>query len=322
MKIIRLNYNNNNFPCQQSLDFVNSNLCLAIGNFDGIHLGHQQIINRLKKISFEKNLASAVMSFEPHPAGFFDKNKNQNYYLTTLKQKIKTLKNYQIDFLILVNFNKFFCEISASNFISEILQKQLNVKNIIVGYDFTFGKDRQGNFIDLKQANFNVEKINPYKIIDNDIEIICSSSKARIFVSQGEIDKANKILGHNFSVEGKVISGQKLASKLGFPTANLMSNCKQIKPKFGVYQSLVTINNNSVKLPAITNFGVKPTINNNISLPLFENHILNFSENIYHQKITVELINYIRHEQAFDNILNLQQQIKKDIEIVKKLHKL
>lgn len=322
MKIIRLNYTDNNFFCQQNLDITNNDLCLAIGNFDGIHLGHQQIINSLKKNSLEKKLASAVMSFEPHPAGFFDKSKSQNYYLTTLKQKIRTLKNYQIDYLILVNFNKFFSEISAPNFINEILQKQLRVKNIIVGYDFTFGKNRQGNFIDLQNANLEVRQVNPYKIISNNEEIICSSSTARNYIKQGEIAKANKILGRNFGIEGQVIHGKKLASQLGFATANVLSNSKQIMPKFGVYQSLVSINNNYLKLPAITNFGVKPTINNNLSLPLFENHILNFSENIYYQKITIELVNYIRQEQAFNNILDLKNQIAKDLEIVKKLHKL
>lgn len=313
MKIIRLKVDNSQIISPKNHEKNNLGICLAIGNFDGIHLGHQQIINNLYSTAKRNKLASAIMTFEPHPAGFFDSNKINNYYLTTLKQKINIIKNLGIDYLIIVNFNKNFSEITAEDFIKKILQDKLNVKNLIIGYDFTFGKNRQGNFKTLENNNFQLQEINPFKIVKNNLEITCSSSLARSALKSGDIILANQILGRNFSVQGSVIRGQNLANKIGFPTANVRTNIKQIHPKFGVYQSLVTINNSNQKLPAITNFGIKPTVTNNINKPLYETHILNFTDDIYDKKIKIELVNFIRDEQKFNDITELTYQIKKDI---------
>ncbi|GDX36549.1 riboflavin biosynthesis protein [Alphaproteobacteria bacterium] len=316
MKIIRLKINNSKLILQGNHQIPDCGICLTIGNFDGVHFGHQQIINNLKKIALKKKLPSALMTFEPHPAGYFDKDKIDHYYLTTLKQKITILQKFAIDYLIIVNFNLNFCEISADDFITKILKQVFNVKNLVIGYDFTFGKNRQGNFKTLENANFELHEVNPHKIIIDDSEITCSSSVARSALKSGKIDLANKILGRNFTVQGVIVNGNKLANKIGFPTANLKTNVKQIIPKFGVYQTLVTIDNDKLKLPAITNFGIKPTFNNNAMQPLYETHIFNFSDNIYHKKIKLELINFIREEQKFNDITHLSTQIKKDINAV------
>ena len=319
MKIIRLKVNNSKLILQGNQQIPDCGICLTIGNFDGVHSGHQQIINNLKEIASKKKLPTALMTFEPHPAGYFDKSKINHYYLTTLKQKITILQKFAIDYLIIVNFNFNFCEITADDFITKILKDIFKVKNLVIGYDFTFGKNRQGNFKTLENANFELHEVNPYKIFINDSEITCSSSIARSALKSGKVDIANKILGRNFTIQGVVVNGNKLANKIGFPTANLKTNVKQIIPKFGVYQSLVTIDNNKVKLPAITNFGIKPTFLNNDTQPLYETHIFNFFNNLYHKKIKLELINFIREEQKFNDITDLSTQIKKDIITVRNI---
>ena len=323
MQIIRLPTNQNYFNNSNiiSCDYQNSkideinlrDLCLTIGNFDGIHLGHQAIIKNLKEISKQRNLASAIMTFEPHPLAFFNDNKKIDFRISTLKQKIRILQKYKIDYLILQNFNKKFADLSADFFIKNILEKTLSIKYLLVGYDFTFGKNRQGNFKDLEGANFILEEVNPIKVKIDNQNLTCSSSLIRSLLKSGDVKNANKILGHNFTIEGEVIHGKELARSLGFPTLNLNCKSQQIQPKFGVYKSFVRISDNTEKLLSITNFGIKPTIDNKESQPLFETHILNFNRDLYGKKIIVELEDFIREEKKFSSIENLKNQINLDI---------
>jgi len=311
---VNFNKISSNFNRSSILNEIDSKgLCLTIGNFDGVHLGHQAIISRLKEIALQKNLASAIMTFEPHPLAFFNDNKKIDFRISTLKQKIQILQKYKIDYLILQNFNKKFSDLSANFFIKNILEKTLSIKYLLVGYDFTFGKNRQGNFKDLEGANFILEEVNPIKVKIDNQNLTCSSSLIRSLVKSGELKNANKILGHNFTIEGEVIHGKKLAQNLGFPTLNLNCKSQQIQPKFGVYKSFVKISEDSEKLLSITNFGVKPTIDNNESQPLFETHILNFNRDLYGKKIIVELEDFIREEKKFSSIENLKNQINLDI---------
>jgi len=324
LKIIRLptnheyfvNFNkiSSNFNRSSILNEIDSKgLCLTIGNFDGVHLGHQAIISRLKEIALKKNLASAIMTFEPHPLAFFNDNKKIDFRISTLKQKIQILQEYKIDYLILQNFNKKFADLSANFFIKNILEKTLLIKHLLVGYDFTFGKNRQGNFKDLEGANFILEEVNPIKVKIDNQNLTCSSTLVRSLLKSGDLKNANKILGHNFTIEGEVIHGKKLAKNLGFPTLNINCKSQQIQPKFGVYKSFVKISDGSQRLLSITNFGVKPTIDNIESQPLFETHILNFNRDLYGQKIIVELEDFIREEKKFSSIENLKNQINLDI---------
>ncbi len=325
MQIIRLSTQHylNNLSITDSVNhdifnnFKNHGLCLSIGNFDGIHLGHQSIIYQLKETSKKYNLPCAIMTFEPHPLAYFNQNKKTDFRITTLKQKIKILEKHKIDYLILQNFNKNFSELSADFFIKNILEKTLNVKYLTIGYDFTFGKNRQGNFRDLELAKFSLCEINPIKINIANQEYTCSSSLVRSLLKSGNIDQANKILGHNFTIENPVIHGKKLATNIGFPTANQICKPQQIQPKFGVYKTLVSLENSNDKLLAITNFGLKPTFHNNLSTPLFETHILNFKKDLYNQKISVELIEFIRNEIKFSSIEELKNQINLDIKSLK-----
>lgn len=286
-------------------------LALTIGNFDGIHLGHKEIISEVKRIAKNENLQSALLTFEPHPDSFFNQNLKNDFRLQNLGQKLKTLQNEEINYAIILNFNQSLANLSAQDFIEKYLVNSMNVKHLIIGYDFSFGKNRQGNVALLeenaKKFGYKITKIAAKK----SNEEIVSSSKIRNFIKSGNIRKANELLGQNFSVNGDVTFGKKIARQIGFMTANIRAKSGIIQPKFGVYKALVRIKNSSQKLPAILNFGIKPTLFDEKE-PIFEVHIFNFNDEIYGQKIEIELTDFIREEKKFASIEELKQQIIQD----------
>ncbi len=284
-------------------------ISLTIGNFDGVHLGHSQIVEQVKKIAKEKNLASAILTFEPHPILFLKPDRPRDFNIQSLSQKLKIFAEEKIDYVIILPFNQKLAEISAPNFVQKILLEALNVKHLSIGYDFTFGKNREGNFKMLEEFNLDLSEISPVKNSDH----TCSSSIVRRLVSEAKISEANKILGRNFAIVGLVNEGKKLASQLGFPTANLAAKPHIIKPKFGVYKTETFIPHLGKRFASITNFGVKPTVLET-NAPLFETHILNFSQKIYGKKICVEFLDFIREEKKFSSLEELKQQILRDVE--------
>lgn len=288
-------------------------LSLTIGNFDGVHLGHLKIIEEVKKIARQKNLASAILTFEPHPIFFLRPDLPRDFSIFSLSQKLRIFKSCGIDYAIILPFNHRFAEISAPDFVEKILLQKLNIKHLSIGYDFTFGKNREGNFKLLEEEsqkhNFDLSEIS---VIKNSNQT-CSSTLIRRLLLEGKVKDASEILGKNFAISGIVNEGRKLANQLGFPTANLIAKTKIIKPKFGVYKTLTTIPHLNQKFPSITNFGIKPTVENKERKPLFETHILNFSQNIYGKKIIVEFIDFIREEKKFSSLEELKEQIKKDV---------
>ncbi len=287
-------------------------LALTIGNFDGVHLGHLHIINQVKKIAKEKNLASAILTFEPHPIAFLQPQRREDFRLTSLAQKLKIFAEAKIDYAIILPFNQKFSEISASGFVQKILVEALNTKHLTIGYDFTFGKNREGNFKLLEELKMDLSEVAPIK----NLNLTCSSTSIRNFLRDGKICEANEILGRNFLISGIVNSGRKLASQLGFPTANLIAKPLIIKPKFGVYKTQTFIPHLNKKISSITNFGIKPTVGGDTK-PLFENHIPNFSQDLYGKKIYIEFIDFIRDEKKFASIDDLKNQIAKDVSILK-----
>ena len=304
MKIIRnLNQIKNSLPP----------LALTIGNFDGVHLGHLQILSEVKKIAKKQGLSSAILTFEPHPISFLKPDRPQDFRITSLSQKLKIFQEQEIDYVFALPFNKNLSEILANDFVEKLLVSSFNIKHLIVGYDFTFGKNREGNFNLLKDKSlefgFNLSEISEIK---NQQQTL-SSSVVRKFLTEGKIIEANKILGKYFAVQGLVNHGQQLASKLGFPTINLKSKPHIIKPKFGVYKTISFIPHLKEKFSSITNFGIKPTIASGL-LPVFETHIPNFSQDVYGKKIIVEFVDFIREEKKFSSIEDLKIQIKKDLE--------
>ncbi len=291
---------------------ASSPLALTIGNFDGVHLGHSKIVDEVKNFAKEKNLLSAILTFEPHPIAFFKSDRAKDFRITSLSQKLKIFREKKIDRVIILPFNQKIASIKAEDFIEQILVKALNIKHLSVGYDFIFGQNREGNFQLLEQAakkfGFELNQISALKEANQ----ICSSSLIRKFISEGKIIEANRFLGRNFTIYGNVNEGRKLAHQLGFPTANLLVKPHIIKPKFGVYKTLTFIPSLDKKFPSISNFGVKPTICGD-SIPLLETHILNFDQNIYGKKIEVELLDFVREEKKFESLEDLKVQIKKDL---------
>ena len=305
MKIIKLDINTS---------FKEQNICLAIGNFDGFHKGHQEILKILKKISIEKKLSSAVMSFDPHPRFFFNKN-NESFNIYTNEDKLKYLKKFGINIYINFTFNKKLSEYSSKKFIEEILFKKLNIKSLVVGSDFKFGKDRSGN-IDIlnnysKIYGYNINLVNTININNNKSEKF-SSSIIRNDIKEGNFDSVSHSLGRYWHMTGKIIEGQKKAREINFPTAN-MEPGNHILPKKGVY--CVEVIYDSKKYLGISNFGIRPTIDG--SKLLLETHIFNFNEEIYGKELTVRFLTFIRPEQKFGNFRLLTEQIKKDIEAAK-----
>ncbi|MDX1950205.1 MAG: bifunctional riboflavin kinase/FAD synthetase [Rickettsiales bacterium] len=281
---------------------------IIIGNFDGIHKGHQELINFAKKIADEKKFKLGILTFEPHPISFFSKNL-KNYRITNKNLKAEILENYSLDFLINAEFNQEFASISAEDFIEEILVKKLNSNIVVTGEDFIFGKNRVGNknlLTDFsKKSGFEYFSIS-LKNDENNNKF--SSRNIRTEIEKGNLQAVFKMLGRNYIISGEVIKGRGEGRKLGFPTANLDFD-DFIIPKFGVYFCNLFIEGKSYK--ALTNIGVRPSFD--LTKPLIEIHIPNFSEDIYGKKIKLELLEFVRNEIKFNSIDELKTQISEDV---------
>ncbi len=306
------------FELDTQSQFEENNLSLAIGNFDGLHKGHIKILDRLKKISKENNQPSAIMSFNPHPREFFNK-KNNNFNIYSKADKISFLKKLEIDIYIEFKFNKTLSELSANNFVEDILLNKLDIKNVIIGKDFKFGKDRLGNYKILQnfssKNNFQIHIVDI--IMQKHLSDKYSSSAIRDNIKNGQIEDANLALGRSWHMTGKVIEGQKKAREIDFPTANMIPG-NHIIPRKGVYCVEVLLKNK--KYLGISNFGIRPTVDG--SKLLLETHIFNFNDNIYGNDLTVHFLTFIRPEQKFNTFDELAKQIKKDTEIAKKYHRI
>jgi riboflavin kinase/FMN adenylyltransferase len=290
-------------------------LCLTIGNFDGFHIGHQKIIKEVKNIADKNSYKSAILTFEPHPSSFFKKEQNKKFKISSIAQKLNFIKKNNLDYAIFIKFNNQLSQLSPKEFIDDILIRKLNIAHLVIGYDFVFGKNRSGDISTLlkyKDDKFDVTQIKAISINNE----ICSSSNIRQKIISGNINIANNLLGDYFNINSRVIMGQKIASNLGYPTANFKISDNIIKPKFGVYKTKTYIYNLKQEFNSITNYGVKPTIGNNNEI--FETHIPNFSNNIYNEKISTRFIEFIRAEKKFDNIDLLKKQIEIDIKSIEK----
>lgn len=298
--------------------FEEKKLCLAIGNFDGFHKGHQAIIRQVKDISLKKNLSSAIMSFNPHPRTFFNKS-NENFNIYTKEEKLIFLKEFNIDIYIDFEFNINLSQLTPEDFVKNILVDKLNITNLVVGSEFRFGKDRKGNVSTLndlsKKNNYNVHLVD--SIMLKDMSSKYSSSIIRKKITEGKIEDVTNSLGRQWYMKGIVIEGQKKARDINFPTANI-SPGNHILPKKGVYAVDVIFNNKTYL--GISNFGLRPTVNG--TKLLLETHLFNFDQEIYGKELTVRFHTFIRPEVKFSNFKELTKQIKKDVEKAKKYHQL
>ena len=276
---------------------------IALGNFDGVHKGHGQILAELKRLAEQANKTSAVMTFEPHPRRFFAPESNP-FRLTSLEQKSNLIEKAGIDYLFVIDFDQQFANISPEEFVEEILVNKLKASHIITGYDFTFGKNRQGDTGSLQEySGFDYTKID--EISDNGQRY--SSSNIRKYLQNAQIKQANEMLGHGFKLKGRVLKGEALAAKLGFPTANIDMG-EYIRPAYGVYAVKIKIDGKIHK--AVANIGVKPTFKD--KKELLEVHVFDFNHDIYGKEVEVELVDFIRQENKFNSIEDLKAQITKD----------
>ena len=288
---------------------------LTIGTFDGVHIGHNKILKRLIQDSKKNNLSSLVMTFFPHPRMILNKSHDIKM-IDTISEKINLLEKTGLDNLIIHPFDNNFSKIRAKEFVEEILVKKLKIKEIIIGYDHKFGKDREASVEDLKKFGkdymFTVKEI-PAQEIDS---IAISSTKIRNAILNGEIEKCNKFLGRNFILTGKVVYGDGLGKKIDFPTANIeIKETYKIIPKNGVYLVKTKINSNTYF--GMMNIGIRPTVGGrNKSLEI---HFFNFKDNIYGKNVSIEIIKKIRDEEKFSSIDQLKIQLKKDEQFCLKL---
>jgi len=287
---------------------------ILIGNFDGVHLGHQKLFSLAKKYKKKYRVKIGVLTFEPMPKMFFDSTL-KNFRISSLNQKISLLKKQSVDFIITKKFNKEFSKTKSIKFINQIICKKLNPKFIFVSNNFKFGNKREGNVSQLVQyeSSNNYKIIKPQPLLIN--KKIVSSSLIRNFLKNGKLKKVNKFLNRKWSIEGRVQKGRQLGKKIGFPTANIdIKNYVLAKP--GVYVVRALRHNSTKYIRGIANLGYRPTFNG--KKILLEVHLFNFSGNLYNKYLTVEFLNFIRKEKKFKNIDQLKKQIKVDLKIAKK----
>jgi riboflavin kinase / FMN adenylyltransferase len=287
------------------------NAVITIGNFDGVHLGHQALFHEVIEKADAINGTSIVMTFEPHPVRVLKQNGHLSL-ITVYEQKIELIENSGVDVLICVPFTKEFAAISAKNFVQDVLFKSIGMKAIVVGKDYTFGRNREGD-IDLlktyaKDLGFEVIVADWIQTSKNWPGRI-SSTRTRELVMAGKVDEAQKLLGRYYQISGKVTSGRNRGGRLlGFPTANVLLQ-NELCPKNGIYAVMVECSGKIYQ--GVANIGFSPTFDDHIFS--VEVHILDFNKNIYGQKIRINFVQRIRGEKKFSSIPELSDQIKKDI---------
>lgn len=282
---------------------------VTIGTFDGVHVGHQQIINRLVSLAKKHHLQALVLTFFPHPRMVVQNDSNIKL-INTIDEKANQLQALGVDHLVLKEFTKSFSRLNALEYVRDILVNNLKVKHIIVGYDHHFGRNRTANITELKEYgafyDFEVTEIAPQEIDD----VTVSSTKIRMALLDGKIVIANKFLGYNFMLSGKVVKGKGLGKTLDFPTANIhIEEAYKLIPKQGVY--LVKSNIMGRVAYGMMNIGINPTVSQGNSTNI-EVHFFDFKEDLYGTFLKIELLEHLRNEIKFPNVGALKAQLEKD----------
>lgn len=298
----------------KSLDEVINveNTVVTIGNFDGIHKGHIKLIKEAVKEAKTKNYKSVVFTFENHPMRYFRADSIK--HIITNEEKVKIFKGLGVDIVFMIPFDEYMTKISATDFVKTILHEKLKCKMVIVGHDFTFARNKEGNASLLeslgKKYNMKVKVIEPIKIKGRRV----SSSYIRNLINDGNVSEIKDFLGRNYFLEGEVIHARKIGRTIGFPTANLKAEDKLIIPKNGIYAVKVYIKNKVYY--GATNIGYNPTVNGK-ALSI-ETNIIDFDEEIYGEIIKVEFLDRIRDEKKFNSLDELKSQLRKDVNFVYK----
>tara|TARA_B100000989_G_scaffold291797_1_gene266772 strand:- start:37 stop:954 length:918 start_codon:yes stop_codon:yes gene_type:complete len=301
----------NNFKIKN----YHKNSIILIGNFDGLHLGHQKLFRLAKKYKKKYSCKIGVMTFEPMPKMYFNKTL-KNFRISNFQQKINLLKKLNVDFVITKKFDYVFSRTKSLIFIKKVIGKKLKPRFIFVSNNFRFGNKREGNVKEL----IKYESLLKYKIIKPEPLLVkkkvISSSLIRKYLQNGKLENANELLKRKWSIEGKVQRGKQLGKKIGFPTANIdIQDYVLARP--GVYFVKVQKKKGINFIKGIANLGFRPTFNG--KKILLEVHLFNFSENLYNKYLAIEFIKFIRPEKKFKNVDQLKKQINIDLLIAKKI---
>ncbi|MET1014120.1 MAG: riboflavin biosynthesis protein RibF [Paenisporosarcina sp.] len=288
---------------------IEGDLSLAIGFFDGIHLGHQAVISKAKEIAKEKGIKLAVMTFDPHPSIVLGKRNEQVFYITPMEQKLRLLESMEVDIVFVVRFTSDFARLSPTEFIEKFIT-DLNVKYVTAGFDFSFGSLGQGSMETMEELSEGRFEVNVVQKKIDEVEKI-SSTRIRQEIKSGNMDKARALLGRPYQIPGVVVHGDKRGRQIGFPTANIQAQEGSFIPANGVYAVKMLVQNEWID--GVCNVGFKPTFNNPDHKKLtIEVHLFDFDKNIYGEEVFVDWFKRIRDEQKFDGIHALKEQIEKD----------
>jgi riboflavin kinase/FMN adenylyltransferase len=294
-------------------EFINS--VVTIGTFDGVHRGHQKLIERIKLLAEQIDGESILVTFHPHPRIVINPEDKSLRLLNTIDEKVALLEKYGVDNLVIVPFSRAFSEQEAGGYISEFLVKNFHPKYIVIGYDHKFGKNRSGDFKLLEnmkvQYGYRMEEITKETLDDIGI----SSTKIRQAIAEGDIKLANELLGNNYTLSGTVVRGLQNGRKLGFPTANIQVNDEyKLIPKTGIYA--VHVHYSGVKYAGMLSIGYNPTFEGKEQT--IEVNILDFNKDIYGESLTLEFVDFIRNEKKFESIDALVEEIKNDEKVTRK----
>lgn len=310
MKTIHTNHNLTDM-------YNHPDVALAIGFFDGLHLGHMSVINTMKEMAEEKELAKAVMTFDPHPSVVLNPEKKRTDYLTPLDEKRRLLEAIGIDYLFVVSFTSKFAQMAEQDFIRDYLTNN-HVKEVVAGFDFTYGKFGKGNMMKLEadKQGFNVTAVAKQELNADKI----ATTHIRNALVEGHVNEANAQLGRPYKISGLVVQGEKRGRTIGFPTANVAPDEAYVLPKLGVYAVTLKRTGSDQLLKGVCNIGYKPTFHDPaVSAVSIEVHIFDFAESIYGERVEVFWHEFIRPEQKFSGIDALIAQIKQDKESAEQL---
>ncbi|MGP4072202.1 bifunctional riboflavin kinase/FAD synthetase [Piscibacillus sp. B03] len=301
MQIVNLNY-----PNHYQIDIEPTSV--AVGYFDGVHKGHQEVIQRAIDEANEQNIKSAVMTFHPHPLEVIKKEPLKDFLITSLDEKIKIFKELNVDYMFVVTFNADLAKLSPEDFVQKFFI-DLNVKHVVGGFDFSFGHKGAGKIQNMDhyskgQLDFSVVD----KVTYEGDKV--SSTRIRDLLTNGEMSKVTKLLGRPFMVSAEVVHGEKRGREIGYPTANLEIDPSHKLPKLGVYA--VKVRYNQRYYYGMANIGFNPTFTDDLKHPLVEVHIFDFDQTIYNEYVEVEFHNYIRPEEKFSGVEELISYMKKD----------
>lgn len=304
LKTIHLSY-----PHQTKNIDIEGPYSLAIGFFDGIHLGHQAVIKNAQEIAHNQKIKTAVMTFDPHPSIVLGKRNEQVFYITPLKQKLELLEMMEVDTVFVVRFTSDFAQLTPEEFIQKFIL-ELGVKHVTAGFDFSFGAFGRGTMDDMKRLSDNKFTVHVVNKQSDSIEKI-SSTRIRAELKAGNMDKVCNLLGRPFQIPGVVVHGDNRGKSIGFPTANIQAREGSFIPATGVYAVKMLVQNEW--MDGVCNVGYKPTFKDPEDKKItIEVHLFNYDKNIYGEEVYVDWYKRIRDERKFNGIDELKEQIEKD----------